>query len=390
VTRDVWAPRALFEAEHEAFRDTVRTFLERHVVAYVEEWEQARMVPREPWLEAGRQGLLGMAVPEDCGGAGVADYRFRLVMVEEFARAAATSAGNGFATHSDIVLPYLLAMATPEQAKRWLPGMADGTLIGAIAMSEPGAGSDLRAVQTTAVRHGDGWVLNGQKTFISNGIQADLVVVFARTDRADGSPGFSLFVVERDMPGFERGRQLRKIGLHGQDTAELVFTDVPLPADNLLGEQGRGLVHLMERLPQERMSIAATGVAAARAALGWTVDYVSSRQAFGQRVADFQNTEFVLAGVLTEIDVSQAYLDAAVLKLNAGELSAVEAAQAKFWATEMYKRVVDACLQLFGGYGYMEEYPIARAYADARITTIYGGTTEIMKLIVARDLLGAR
>ena len=383
---DVWATRPVFEADHEAFRATVRTFLQRHVVDHLEQWELDRMVPREPWLEAGRQGLLGMAVPEDLGGAGVGDFRYRYVAIEEFAKVGATSAGNGFATHTDIVLPYFLELCTPEQAKRWIPGMVDGTLVGAVAMTEPGTGSDLMGMTSTARRDGDDWVLSGSKTFISNGIQSDVVAVAART----GARALSLFVVERGMKGFERGRQLRKIGLHGQDTAELSFDDVRLPADHLLGEEGKGMQHLMERLPQERMSIATSGVSAARAALAWTVDYVTQRKAFGKSIAEFQNTQFVLADALMDVEVATAYVDAAVHRLNDRTLSVVDAAKAKHIGSETHKSVADRCLQLYGGYGYMEEYPISRSFADSRVTTIYGGTSEIMKLIVARDLLGTR
>jgi long-chain-acyl-CoA dehydrogenase len=390
MTYDLWKRRPLFEDSHEAFRQTVRTFLARHVVPNVERWEDERLVPREVWLEAGRQGLLGLAIAEEHGGGGVGDFRYRYAAIEEFARVGATSAGNGFATHSDVVLPYFTELCTPEQAKRWLPGMADGIAIGAVAMTEPGTGSDLQGIRTTARRDGDDWILDGAKTFISNGILSDLVVVVARTDPDAGSHGFSLFVVERGMPGFERGRQLRKIGIHGQDTAELSFTGVRVPQANLLGIEGQGIRHLMERLPQERMSIATTGIAGAKAALGWTVDHVRHRHAFGRPIAAFQNTQFVLADVLTEVEVTQAYIDDAVLRLNRCELGAVDAAKAKLHATEVHKRTVDRCLQLFGGYGYMQEYPIARAYSDTRVTTIYGGTSEVMKLIVGRDLLGVR
>lgn len=388
MTIDVWARRDVYTEDHEAFRESVRTFVRRHIEPNIERWEEERLVPREVWLEAGRQGFLGMAIPEVYGGAGNDDFWFRCVMIEELARVGATSVAAGFAVHTDIVLPYLLDLATPGQAKRWLPAMASGEAIGAIAMTEPEAGSDLQGMRTTARRDGDEWVINGTKMFITNGIQADLVVVAARTDPTAGSRGFSLFVVERGTPGFERGRQLRKIGLHGQDTAELVFTDARVPADNLLGQEGNGLIYLMERLPRERLGIAVNGVAAARAALGWTLDYVTERTAFGQRIADFQNTQFTLAEMLTEIEVTQAYIDQAVDKLNRGELTAVDAAKAKLWATEMHKRVVDRCVQLHGGYGYMQEYRIARAYADTRVTTIYGGSSEIMKLIIARDILG--
>ncbi|MGQ0845724.1 MAG: acyl-CoA dehydrogenase family protein [Sporichthyaceae bacterium] len=388
MTVGPWASRPLFGSDHEDFRGAVRTYIERHVSPHAERWDEEGLVPREPWLEAGRQGFLGTTLPEDFGGAGLADYRFRAVMIEELNRAAATCVAAGFATHCDIAVPYVAELANPEQAKRWLPGLASGELIAAIAMTEPGAGSDLQGIRASARRDGSDWVLNGTKTFISNGILGDLVVVVARTDPDAGSRGLSLFVVERDMPGFERGRKLKKMGLHGQDTAELSFDEVRLPADNLLGEPGQAFRYLMERLPLERLTIAYNACAATRSALAWTLDYTRERTAFGQRIADFQNSAFVLAEIATELDVTQAFVDEAVMKLNRGELTAVDAAKAKWWCTEMHKRAVDRCVQLFGGYGYMAEYPIARGWADARVTTIFGGTTEIMKVIVSRDLIG--
>jgi alkylation response protein AidB-like acyl-CoA dehydrogenase len=312
------------------------------------------------------------------------------VMMEEFARAGATSISSGFGLQDDIAIPYITDLGTDEQKARWLPKMASGECIGAIAMTEPGAGSDLQGIRTTAVRDGDEWVVNGAKTFITNGINSDLVIAVARTDPNAGSRGISLLVVERGMPGFSRGRKLDKIGLHGQDTAELFFDDVRVPAANLLGREGGGFVHLMERLPRERMSIAVMGLASARAALGWTVEYTANRTAFGQPIAAFQNTQFELASMVTEVDVLEAYVDKAVLALNAGELTVVDAAKAKLWATDVQNRVLDRCLQLFGGYGYMSEYPIARAFTDARVQKIYGGTSEIMKTIIARDITGLR
>ena len=389
---DLYSRRDFFDDDHEDLRASVREFLKREVVEHVEEWEQRELVPREIWQLAGDQGFLGLSVPEEFGGAGVDDYRFRVAMIEEFARVGATSAAAGFATHSDIVTPYVRDLATPDQAERWLPVLASGEGIGAIAMTEPGAGSDLRGIRTAARRDGDGWVLNGAKTFITNGINADLVVVAAHTDTdpGTGSRAFSLFVVETGTPGFTRGRKLAKLGLKAQDTAELIFDDVRLGADGLLGEEGRGLHALMSHLPLERLSIAVTACAGARAALDWTIDYVKQRRAFGKAIAEFQNTQFAIAEMLTELDVTQAYVDSAVLRLNRGKLSPVDAAKAKWWATEMHKRTVDRCVQMFGGYGYMLEYPIARAFADTRITTIFGGTTEIMKMIVARDALEVR
>ena len=389
---DLHSAREIFLDEHQAFRESFRTFLAREVAGNVEEWEEQEDVPREIWNRAGELGYLGLAVPEDLGGGGVDDFRFRVAMIEEAARIGATSMAAGFSTHSDIVIPYVRDLATPEQAKRWLGGLASGRLIGAIAMTEPGAGSDLRGIRTTARRDGDGWVLNGSKTFISNGVNADLVVVVARTnlDVDAGSQAFSLFVVESGTPGFSRGRRLKKIGMKAQDTAELSFEDVRLGPDSLLGEEGRGLHALMSHLPLERLSIAVTACAGTRAALAWTIDYTKERQAFGKSVAEFQNSQFVIAEMVTRLEVTQAYVDNAVLRLNRDALSAVDAAKAKWWATEMHKSTVDQCLQLFGGYGYMLEYPIARAFADTRVTTIYGGTTEIMKTIIARDVLGVR
>ncbi|MCQ4122094.1 acyl-CoA dehydrogenase family protein [Rhodococcus tibetensis] len=389
---DLYTRRALFDDEHEAFRLSVRQFLSREVNDHIEEWDEAGDIPREIWTRAGAPGFLGLPVPEDLGGSGVEDYRFRLAMIEESARVGATSLAAGFSTHADITLPYLIDLTTPEQAKRWLPKMATGEFIGAIAMTEPGAGSDLQGIRTTARRDGDDWILTGSKTFISNGINADVVVVVARTNSAPdaGSKAFSLFAVETGTPGFTRGRRLKKVGLRAQDTAELSFDDVRLGPDALLGQEGHGLYALMSHLPLERISIAATACAGARAALTWTIDYIQQRKAFGKPIAEFQNTQFAIAEMVTELEVTQAYVDDAVLRLNRRELTAVDAAKAKWWASEMHKRIVDRCVQLFGGYGYVLEYPIARAYADTRITTIFGGTTEIMKMIIARDILQVR
>ncbi|WP_328474967.1 acyl-CoA dehydrogenase family protein [Actinoplanes sp. NBC_00393] len=383
---DLYARRSLFDDEHEAFRDSVKEFVAREVAAHVDDWEEAAGIPRDVWRTAGELGYLGLPVPEEFGGGGVDDYRFRVAMIEETAKVGANSLAAGFAAQTDVVLPYFIDLAAGEQRKQWLPKLATGEHIGAIAMTEPGTGSDLKGIRTTAVRDGDDWVINGSKTFITNGIHADLVVVVART----GDGAFSLFVVESGTAGFTRGRKLRKLGLKAQDTAELNFDDVRVHTSALLGEQGRGLHALMSHLPLERLNIAVTACAGTRAALAWTIDYVRDRKAFGKQLAEFQNTQFAVAEMVTELEVTQAYVDDAVLRFNAGELSAVDAAKAKWWATEMHKRVVDRCLQLHGGYGYMLEYPIARAYADTRVTTIYGGTTEIMKLIIARDVLESR
>ena len=374
----------LYEADHEAFRATVRGFMDRYVIPQHAEWEKAGIVDRGIWLEAGKHGLLGFELPEEYGGGGVADFRYNAVLVEEITRAGAT--GVGFGLHNDVVAPYLTKLATEEQKARWFPGFCSGELITAIAMSEPAAGSDLQGIQSTAVRDGDAWVLNGSKTFITNGINSDLVIVVAKTDPSKGAHGISLLMVERGMPGFERGRNLDKIGLKAQDTAELFFTDVRVPVTNLIGEENHGFVHLMDNLPQERLSIAVGAVAAAEHIVEMTVDYCKTRTAFGRPIGSFQNSRFTLAEFATEVEIARTYLDRSILELNAGRLSATDAAMAKWWTTEMQKRVVDGCLQLFGGYGYMKEFPIAKAHLDSRVQTIYGGTTEIMKEIIGRSL----
>jgi alkylation response protein AidB-like acyl-CoA dehydrogenase len=378
--------RTIFDDEHEAFRASFRTWLDREVAPHYLEWEKAGIVPHDLFVEAGKHGFLGIAVPEEYGGGGVDDFRYNLVIGEEIQAAGVNGAGLGITLHNDICTPYFLAYCTEDQRARWLPGIVSGELITAIAMTEPGIGSDLAGMSTSAVRDGDAYVVNGSKTFITNGINADLVITAVKTDPSQRHAGMSLLILERGMDGFERGRNLEKLGLHSQDTAELFFTDVHVPAENLLGEEGKGFLELVHNLPQERLSIAVTAVAAARAALGWTLDYVQERKAFGQPISAFQNTRFVLAELATEVEVGQSFVDRCVHALNEGTLSAEEAAMAKWWCTELQQKVVDRCLQLHGGYGYMTEYPIARAYADARITTIYGGTTEIMKEIIGKSL----
>ncbi|MEZ5178770.1 MAG: acyl-CoA dehydrogenase family protein [Acidimicrobiales bacterium] len=378
--------RTIFTDEHEMFRAAFRQFVEKEIVPHHDEWERDGIVPRELFTAAGASGFLGIDVPEEYGGGGTEDFRYNLIISEEVQRSGTGGAGLGITLHNDICLPYFLSLATPEQKERWLPGIVSGELITAIAMTEPGIGSDLASMSTTAIRDGDRYVVNGSKTFITNGINADLVITAVKTDPTQRHKGMSLVVLERGMEGFERGRNLEKVGLHSQDTAELFFTDVQVPVANLLGTEGQGFVHLVHNLPQERLSIAVAGVAAAEAAFGWTLEYVKERQAFGQPVGSFQTSRFQLAEMRTEIDIAQVFVDRCVEALNAGELTAEEAAEAKWWCTELQKRVVDTCLQLHGGYGYMLEYPIARAYTDARITTIYGGTTEIMKEIVGRSL----
>jgi alkylation response protein AidB-like acyl-CoA dehydrogenase len=378
--------RTLFDSDHELFRDSVRAFIAKEYAPHAEEWEHAGIVDREVFAKAGAQGFLGMAVPEEYGGGGVADFRYNVVIAEEIQRAGVNAAGLGWTLHNDICLPYFLTLCTDDQKARWLPGICSGELITAIAMTEPGIGSDLASMATSAIRDGDHYVVNGSKTFITNGINADLVVTAVKTDPSQRHTGMSLLILERGLPGFERGRNLDKIGMHAQDTAELFFNDVPVPVENRLGEEGSGFLSLVDKLPQERLSIAVTGVAAARQALDITLEYVKERTAFGKPIGTFQNSRFRLAEMATEIEIAQSYVDQAVLALNAGQLTAEEAAMAKWWCTELQKRVIDTCLQLHGGYGYMTEYPIARAYADARITTIYGGTTEIMKEIIGKSL----
>jgi alkylation response protein AidB-like acyl-CoA dehydrogenase len=378
--------RALFEPEHDDFRESFRRFLEREIVPRFEDWERAGIVDRDAYAAAGGYGFLGMAIPEEHGGAGVEDYRFNVVIGEEVQRAGVGGFGLGVTLHNDICLPYFLAYANDEQRARWLPGIASGELITAIAMTEPGIGSDLAGMKASAKRDGDHYVVNGTKTFITNGINADLVITAVKTDPTQKHRGISLVVVERGMDGFERGRNLEKVGQHSQDTAELFFSEVRVPVANLLGEEGRGFFQLTANLAQERLSIAIAGVAASTAALGWTLDYVREREVFGQPIGAFQNSRFALAEMATEIDIAQTYLDRCVLALNDGELSAEDAAKAKWWCTELQGRVTDRCLQLHGGYGYMTEYPISRAWADARVTRIYGGANEIMKEIVARSM----
>jgi len=377
--------RALFEPEHEAFRDAFRAFVAQEITPYYPAWEQAGIVPRELWRKAGEMGFLGFPVPEAYGGLGLEDYRYAVVITEELVRAAAN--GVFFGLHTDVCVPYLARYGTGEQRQRWLPGTVSGDLITAIAMSEPAAGSDLAGIQATARREGDHYVLNGQKTFISNGLLADLVIVVAKTDPAAGARGVSLFVVEAGMEGFSRGRRLEKLGLHAQDTAELFFQDVRLPVANRLGEEGQGFRILMEQLPQERLGIAVGGVATAEAALEWTIQYVKERRAFGQAVADFQTVRFALAEMQTEALIGRTFLDRCVLALNAGELTTEEASMAKWWCSELGFRVADRCLQLHGGYGYMTEYAVARTWADARVGLIYGGTNEIMKEIIGRAIV---
>jgi alkylation response protein AidB-like acyl-CoA dehydrogenase len=378
--------RTLFEEEHNMFRSAYRAFLDREVVPRAQEWATAGIVTRDVWESAGSNGFLAFEVPEQFGGAGIEDFRYNLVVVEELAAAGVMAAGAGFTLHNDVTLPYFMKYANESQKERWLPGISDGTLICAVAMTEPGMGSDLAAMSTTAVRDGDTYIVNGSKTFITNGINSDLVIVAVKTDPSQKHKGMSLLVLERGMEGFERGRNLDKIGLHAQDTAELFFNEVRVPRENLLGEEGQGFIQLVDNLPQERLGIAAAAVAHASAALEMTITYCKERTAFGQPIGSFQNSRFKLAEMATEVAIGRQFIDAATLALNESQLTAVDASMAKWWCTEMQKRTVDSCLQLHGGYGYMLEYPIAEAYLDARITTIYGGTTEIMKEVIGRSL----
>jgi alkylation response protein AidB-like acyl-CoA dehydrogenase len=378
--------RTFYEPDHEAYRETVREFLAREVVPHQHDWDRQHMIDRTVFARAAKAGIYGLQIDERFGGAGEHDYRYRMVVCEELAGVFAFSFGLTVSLQDDLVLHYLLDLTTEEQKQRWLPGFATGELIGALAMTEPGAGSDLKGIRTSARRDGDRWILNGQKTFISSGIMADVVVVAARTDPEGGSRAFSLFVVERDTPGFERGRQLDKIGLPAQDTAELFFHDAVVPAANLLGEAGRGLLYLMSHLSRERLGVTAKAIANTRAIFDQTAEYCLQRTAFGQPLTGQQHIRFELAEMATQIDVAEAYVDKSVLAFNAGELSAVDAAKGKWYVSELQKSVIDRCLQLHGGYGYMTEYPVARAFLDTRVQTIYGGTTEIMKEIIGRDI----
>ena len=374
----------LYEPEHDAFRDAVRSFLGKHVTPHHADWEKAGIVDRSVWVEAGKQGLLGTDVPEQYGGGGIKDFRYNCIIGEEVTKVGAS--GIGFTLHNDVIAPYLLDLTTDEQKDRWLPPFVTGEMITAIAMSEPGAGSDLQGLKTRAVKDGGDYLVSGSKTFITNGINADLVIVVAQTDSEKGAHGFSLLVVERGMKGFERGRNLEKVGMKAQDTAELFFDEVRVPASNLLGQENQGFMHLMNALPQERLSIAVVAVAAAQAVFEMTLEYCKSRTAFGRPVGSFQHNRFVLAEMATEIEIARHYIEKSVLEHNAGRYTVQDAAMAKWWTTELQKRVVDQCVQLHGGYGYMLEYPVAKAFIDSRVQTIYGGTTEVMKEIIGRSL----
>jgi long-chain-acyl-CoA dehydrogenase len=376
--------RLVFEAEHEQLRETTREYIERELVPNAEKWERERMVDRSAFVAAGKYGLIGFNMPEEFGGGGSDDFRFNAVIDEELARYGGPA--PSLSLQNDVVGPYFKGLSNDEQKRRWLPGIASGETIVAIAMTEPGAGSDLAGIRTSAVRDGDDWIVNGAKTFISSGINCDLVIVVARTDPDAGHKGFTLLVVERGMEGFTRGRKLDKMGLHAQDTSELNFDNVRVPSSNLLGQEGRGFYHLMHNLPSERLSIAISAIAGARETWRQTLQYAKDRKAFGQPIGSFQHNRFLLAEMDTELDVSERYIDRCLQAVVVEELTAVEAAKAKWWCTETAKKVIDGCVQLHGGYGYMMEYRVARDYVDSRIQTIFGGTTEIMKEIIGRDL----
>ena len=380
--------RTLYVDEHEQFRSAFRSWLDREVVPNHEQYERDGITPRELWLAAGSHGFLGLTVPEQYGGGGTDDYRFAAVMQEEVSYTGVIGSANGFTLHNDIVLPYFIGLCDDEQKARWLPRMVSGECITAIAMTEPNTGSDLANIRTTAVRHGDTYVVNGSKTFITNGINSDAVIVAVKTDPDAKHRGMSLLVIERGMKGFERGRNLDKLGMHAQDTAELFFTDVEVPVANLLGEEGKGFYYLMLNLAQERLGMAVGAMGVCQAAMDQTLAYTKERKAFGQPVGQFQHNKFLLAELSTEVQIGQVYVDRCVELHCVGQLSPEQAAAAKFWTTELQNKVVDRCLQLHGGYGYMLEYPIARAWADSRIQTIYGGTSEIMREIVGRAITG--
>ena len=376
--------RSLFNADHEAFRDSFRRFVDKEVAPFHDTWEEQGYVDRDVWRAAGANGFLCMTMPEEHGGAG-ADKLYSVVQMEEIARAGVS--GIGFGLHSEIVAPYILHYGTEAQKKKYLPLLATGEMIGAIAMSEPAAGSDLQGVKTTAMKQPDGsYLLNGSKTFITNGWHADLVIVVAKTDPAAGAKGTSLFLVERGMAGFSKGKRLKKLGMKAQDTSELFFDNVRVPAENLLGGDGKGFICLMEQLPWERLQIAIGAVASAQAAIDWTVQYVKDRKVFGQPVASYQNTRYTLAELQTEVQVARVFVDKCCELVCQDQLDTATASMAKYWCSDLQCKVMDECVQLHGGYGYMWEYPITRAYADARVQRIYGGTNEIMKEVISRAM----
>ena len=378
-------PRRIYSEDHESFRQSVREFVDRSLVPRAEEMIKEKVIPRDIWLEAGKQGFFGLGIPEEYGGAGVEDYRFNAVFAEEIA-AFTAAASACFGIHADITAPYIVHMGTDEQKERWLPGAASGEKIMAIGMTEPSGGSDLAALRSTAVKDGDGWVLNGSKTFITNGHQCDLAVVAARTDPAKGAKGISLFVLEAGMAGFTKGNKLDKVGQPESDTSELFFENVKVPGDQLLGPEGMGFIAMMQHLPQERIGNAIANIANARQILTETIQYTKDRKAFGQPIGMFQHNKFKIAELVTKVEVAQAYVDDCVAAHADGKLTAVDAAKAKWWCAQVQSEVLDECVQLHGGYGFMNEYRVARAWKDARVHKIWAGTNEIMKELIGRDV----
>ena len=377
--------REIYDEDHEAFRSSVREFLERSVIPNVEQHAVDKAIPREFWLEAGKQGFLGLEIPEEYGGAGAGDYRFNAVMAEELSKVNA-ALGSCWGIHADITAPYIVAMGTEEQKQRWLPGVAAGEILLAIGMTEPSGGSDLAALKTTAVKDGDDWVINGSKTFITNGYSADLVVTAVRTDPEKGARGITLFAIPSDAPGFSRGRKLDKVGQDESDTAELFFEDVRLGEDHIIGELGGGFIAMMQKLPQERLGCSISNVAHAKQILLETIQYTKDRKAFGAPIGTFQHNKFLLAELVTSIEVAEAYIDRCVIAHDKGELTPVDAAKAKWWSSQVQNDVLDHCVQLHGGYGFMNEYRVARAWRDARVSKIWAGSNEIMKELIGRDL----
>ncbi|WP_405541703.1 acyl-CoA dehydrogenase family protein [Streptomyces phaeochromogenes] len=376
--------RTIFTAEHELFRDTARTFYLRECAPHAEQWERDGQVGRAAWAAAGKAGLIGWQFPEEYGGQGIWDFRYNAIMAEEMA--ATSSVGIGLGLQNDVIPPYLMHLTTPEQRARWLPGVIGGETICALALSEPSAGSDLKGIRTTARRDGDDWVIDGSKTFITNGILADLVIVACKTDPDAGHKGISLIVVERGTEGFERGRKLDKVGMKAQDTAELFFHEVRVPAENLIGQEGRGFYHMMGNLPTERLAIAVSSLAAAERAYALALEYAKTRTAFGQPIGQFQANRFALADIKAKLGVARVYVDGCIMALFQGELTPEEAAAAKYWTSETGWEVIDRCMQLFGGYGYVNEYEIARIWRDSRVQRVFGGTSEIMQEIIGRSL----
>ncbi|WP_296603083.1 acyl-CoA dehydrogenase family protein [Nocardioides sp.] len=377
--------RSIYDEDHEAFRASVREFLERSVIPQVEQHAADKAIPRDFWLEAGKQGFLGLEIPEEHGGAEAGDYRFNAVLLEELNKVNA-ALGSCVGIHADITAPYLVELGTEEQKKRWLPGVAAGEILLAIGMTEPSGGSDLAALKTTAVKDGDAWVLNGSKTFITNGYSADLVIIAARTSPEKKARGITLFAVDTTTPGFSRGRKLDKVGQDESDTAELYLENVRVTDAEIVGELDGGFIHMMQKLPQERLGCAISNVAHAKQILIETLQYTKDRKAFGQGIGSFQHNKFLLAELFTQIEVTEAYIDQCVVAHDAGELTAVDAAKAKWWSSQVQNEVLDHCVQLHGGYGYMNEYRVARAWRDARVSKIWAGSNEIMKELIGRDL----